>query len=795
MVAYPAPPPKLNNQAWADPESQMVMSTSSGGSKKFNFLRKRSFASSNSSQRQRSSLLLPFQVVAQPAPWNSGAELSAPGPNATKMNNILENGVVQVVTLGLTVVLLFGGDLVVAVCNVGADQDWAVLLCICLVVFSVEWFCNIAASAAQTPRYSFSLFFFLDFIALVSVLIDIVVLSANNLNNSGPLARAARAARIGTRAGRSIRLMRLMRFLRLVRITRLAKLLLARRLVSRGVKNLQESDHAWIDRRSASAMTRAETLGAQIGAAMTKKVIIMTLMLLMMISVLERSNEFQRCGGEMVASLEMYYKTARIGQNCTKLQQEAGSWFQGDTGIGKWSQREDQGLTKNGLFLAIVENCELYSDPKLVGPSNVDPSMTYLAHLRRGTEIQAIPCEAEFAVTDDDSQQNRSATYLLYDLRSEVVEEAKYSLGFTLVVVVSLLGFSIIFSNDTEGIANQLVLPIQQLMEDMSRTAKLEFDKVTPLDGVIPSTVFEVRSLQTAFHNLNAAVRSFSKFTPLEVVRHFLSLGAVAQLGVVKRNVSIFFSDIEGWTTICEGTPPAQVLALLSEYFESMVSIILEEQGTMLEFVGDAILAIWNAPNDVPDHAVRSLTAAWRMDKVLKELRAAWASQGKPEISIRVGLHSGYVWVGNLGSNLRMKYGVLGNGVNLASRLEEMNKRYKTMTMISEDVLREPGVSETFLVRPLDMVEVVGRTEPTRIYDVLGPRSEADEDTRQVAEVSAEAMTAYLNRNFEQAIERLQVVAELKGGSDPAGEVLMERCKAFLETPPPPKWDGLEVTK
>jgi len=269
----------------------------------------------------------------------------------------------------------------------------------------------------------------------------------------------------------------------------------------------------------------------------------------------------------------------------------------------------------------------------------------------------------------------------------------------------------------------------------------------------------------------------------------------VAQLGVVERNVSIFFSDIEGWTTICEGTPPAQVLALLSEYFESMVSIILEEQGTMLEFVGDAILAIWNAPNDVPDHAVRSLTAAWRMDKVLKKLRAAWASQGKPEISIRVGLHSGFVWVGNLGSNLRMKYGVLGNGVNLASRLEEMNKRYKTMTMISEDMLREPGVSETFLVRPLDMVEVVGRTEPTRIYDVLGPRSEADEDTRQVANVSAEAMTAYLNRNFEQAIERLQVVAQLKGGSDPAGEVLMERCKAFLETPPPPKWDGLEVTK
>jgi len=434
-------------------------------------------------------------------------------------------------------------------------------------------------------------------------------------------------------------------------------------------------------------------------------------------------------------------------------------------------------------------------DANLMGTPSDDRSLRYLVARRRGTEIQAIPCEAQFVDTDGNDQDDRSPTYFLYDMRSEMVEEALLSMGLTTVIIVALLGFSMIFSSDAEGIANQLVVPIRQLMHDMSYTAKLELEKVTPIDAVIPSEVFEVRSLQTAFHNLNQAVRSFSKFTPLEVVRHFLRLGAVAQLGVAERNVSIFFSDIAGWTTICEGTQPVEVLALLSEYFEKMVSIIIEEQGTMLEFIGDAILAIWNAPNDVPDHAVRSITSALRMNQVLEDMRKAWTSQGKPEIKIRVGLHSAQVFVGNLGSNMRMKYGVLGDGVNLASRLEELNKRYMTEALISEDVLKEPGVSDTFLVRPLDVVVVKGRVEPTRLYEVLGFRADADENVRQISTVSAQAMRAYLNRDFKQATQCLQLVEQLKGGDDPAGKVLSDRCREFLKHAPPPNWDGSEVLK
>jgi len=719
---------------------------------------------------------------------HSSQEVAPPTARAVAVNKVLESAVVQIYMLFLTVAILYAGDLVQATADVSYDIVIYLLLWVCLICFSIEWVANVVASAAQTPRYNCSLFFYLDFVATISIAIDIIVLEANDFSKSGPVARAARAARIGTRAGRSIRLMRLMRFLRLVRITRMVKALLARRIRRIGSSRLEPEEQIVSD------MTRADTIGAQIGAATTKKVIIMTLMLLTMISLLERSTEFQTCSGEVVFSTQAIYNTKRIGRNCTRMQQEVGAWFTKPGGIVSFSQTSDQGLSMNGLIYASIEGCLLYVDWDLHGPVD-DPTLRYLAERRRGTEIQVVPCDAQFTDTDPDGIDIRSPTFFLYDMRKESIEEGAYSMGFTTVIIVSLLGFSLIFSQDAEGIANQLVVPMRQLMMDMSHTAKLELHKVTPPEEVVQSSVFEVRSLQVAFLNLNIAVKSFSKFTPLEVVRHFLSLGAVAQLGVVERNVSIFFSDIAGWTTICEKTSPADVLKLLSEYFEGMVSVIIEEKGTMLEFIGDAILAIWNAPNDVPDHAARAVSSAVRMDGVLQQLRQDWQASGRPEIRIRVGLHSARVYVGNLGSNMRMKYGVLGDGVNLASRLEELNKRYKTECMISEDVLEEPQVADLFHVRPLDLVCVKGRARPSRIYQVMGSRGapDADPDMAAIESLSQQAFGAYVEQRFQAAIGHLQKIAQLKGGEDEPGKVLLQRCEEYLKSPPPPNWDGTEV--
>jgi len=708
---------------------------------------------------------------------------------AAACDRMLKLPVVQVFMVTLTMGILFVGDFIQCVADVSYDRTLIIILWLCAVFFSCEWVMQVISSDLQDPPYNCSLFFFLDFIATVSIAIDIFVLEGNNLSENGPIARAARAARIGTRAGRSVRLLRLLRFLRLVRIVRFIKVLLNlnESKATKRRRNSQEIDSFYSSH--AEDTTRADTIGAQIGATTTRKVVIMTLLLLLILPVLSPNSDAHVCNAELVELMKSVYSSDAVGRNCTAMKAEVSPWFEDD--YVPFSQNSETGLTHRGLIYARVENCLLYLDPELVGVD--DPEQVHLAEKRRGSEIQAVPCEASFSDRDGDEVDDRSATHFLYDHRAEEVESAKYAMGFTAVVIVTLLGFSLIFSQDAESFANELVAPISQLMEDMTRTSKLQLDKVHKEEDLFESRVYEVRKLQAAFVNLNGAVGSFARFMPLEVVRHFLSRGLEANLGVSQRNVTIFFSDIVGFANICESTSPVDVLALLAEYFEQMVTIIVDEHGTMLEFIGDAILAIWNAPNSVPDHAVRAIKAALRMTKALTDLRLQWADEGKPEIRIRCGLHSADVFVGNLGSKLRMKYGVLGDGVNLASRLEELNKRYLTEILISEDVLVQPNVQETFLLRPLDRVVVKGRVKPTPIYEVLDLSITASEHTRQIAQHSSQAMRCYLGREFDKAITSLGHIARTKGGDDPAGDVLRRRCEKFCENPPPNEWDGAEV--
>jgi len=162
-----------------------------------------------------------------------------------------------------------------------------------------------------------------------------------------------------------------------------------------------------------------------------------------------------------------------------------------------------------------------------------------------------------------------------------------------------------------------------------------------------------------------------------------MSKGEEAVLGVSPKEVTIFFSDIAGFTTICEAMKPNELLILLSDYFAAMSAIIVAHKGTLLEFIGDALLVVWNAPQDVPDHAYQTVEASIQMNEYLTHKEPEWRALGYPPINIRSGIHTATVFVGNIGSPDRMKYGVLGDGVNLASRLEELNKRYKTKIMIS----------------------------------------------------------------------------------------------------------------
>eukprot|EP00928_Gymnodinium_smaydae_P040238 TRINITY_DN27315_c0_g5_i1.p1 TRINITY_DN27315_c0_g5~~TRINITY_DN27315_c0_g5_i1.p1 ORF type:complete len:832 (-),score=134.27 TRINITY_DN27315_c0_g5_i1:87-2582(-) len=720
--------------------------------------------------------------------FDSSRDSSKPaGPCVLWSYKILTHGVTQSVMIALTIAVLYFGDLVQAVAEVSSDYIQGILLYVCLVMFAGEWIISVVCSDLQSPKYKYSLFFVLDLIATFSIALDIAMLEGNNLTQNGPVARAARAARLGTRAGRSLRLMRLLRFVRLVRVTRVIK------AVMRVRESRQQNGRVTSkDLQGDGDLARADSIGAQIGATMTKKVIVMTLILLVILPLLERNMGWHLCGGEFFVALEALSRSSGIDRDCAKLRTATEPWFRDSSTLLTHTKDLDAGLTSYGLIYAVIDHCELYRDPSIMG-AKLDWSQTALTQRRRSTEIHTLPCDVEDWRSENATQAPKTPSFLIFDMRAESIEEAQYAMGLTTMIVVVLLGFAMIFSQDAESLANKLVVPIRQLMIDMGYISSLELGKVTQKKDVFVSDIFEVRRLQTSFSNLAGAVGSFAKFSPLEVVRHLLATGQTARLGVVRRNVSIFFSDIAGFTTICESCQPADVLTLLSEYFESMVSIIIEEQGTMLEFIGDAILAIWNAPNEVSDHACRATTAALRMNFALEKLRVVWLEQGKPPVRVRVGLHAADVYVGNLGSEMRMKYGVLGDGVNLASRLEELNKRYKTEILISEDVLRQDRVRQTFVTRPIDLVVVKGRRTPTSIHEVLAFKATATEPQLQIAKESERVVEAYLNRDFSSALMSLSKIKTLKNDSDPAGDVLTERCKQFLMEPPPPNWNGAEV--
>lgn len=216
------------------------------------------------------------------------------------------------------------------------------------------------------------------------------------------------------------------------------------------------------------------------------------------------------------------------------------------------------------------------------------------------------------------------------------------------------------------------------------------------------ASLYEVKQINKTFQNMASGLQAFSKYVPRDIVLEMLRGGSNTGLGVKPKEITIFFSDIEGFTTICDMMTPNDVLFMLSKYFKVMSNIISKLGGTLLEFIGDAILATWNAPGDVADHASGCIEASLQMQEALVAMCGNddddpadmtpedscyyWRVVRKyPVIKIRCGVHSGCVFVGNLGAPNRMKFGIMGDGVNLASRLEELNKKYATRIIISQN--------------------------------------------------------------------------------------------------------------
>ena len=302
-----------------------------------------------------------------------------------------------------------------------------------------------------------------------------------------------------------------------------------------------------------------------------------------------------------------------------------------------------------------------------------------------------------------------------------------------------------------------------------------------------PATFF--RDIQEAMEGLElakTAMRAMSKYVPVDLVRLLYRTGREPELGGELMTVSLLFSDIKGFTGLAERLPPNELARVLGRYFEVMAGAIQECGGTIDKYIGDAIMAVWNAPSATPDHARRACEAALAAQAAADALFASPEWEGRPPLVTRFGLHTGEVLVGHFGAPDRLSYTCLGDGVNLAARLEGLNKQYGTTLLVS-DAVRE-AVGPAFVFRFLDVVAVSGKGQAVRVYELLGSEAAAGPRVERAKAYEA-ALALYLGREFARALAAFEAVA----AEDPPAAVLASRCRSFSRNPPPPDWDGTYV--
>lgn len=278
------------------------------------------------------------------------------------------------------------------------------------------------------------------------------------------------------------------------------------------------------------------------------------------------------------------------------------------------------------------------------------------------------------------------------------------------------------------------------------------------------------------------------RYMTQEVAEKLLATGSVG-LGGQLKEVSVLFSDIRSYTTLTEGMEAAAVVALLNEYFEEMVDAIFHNKGTLDKYIGDAIMAVFGAPLPLQDHAWYAMQTAIEMRRRLKQFNDKRLAAGKKPIRTGIGIHSDVVISGNIGSSKRMELTAIGDGVNLASRLEGTTKYYGCNVIVSEKTYR--SYASQVYVRELDYITVKGKSEPVKIYELLGLQSEPlPAQQAQINELYARARALYQGREFSKAIEEFRQLLAIEPHDVPS-QLHIERCEHFLKEAPDAGWDGV----
>lgn len=348
-----------------------------------------------------------------------------------------------------------------------------------------------------------------------------------------------------------------------------------------------------------------------------------------------------------------------------------------------------------------------------------------------------------------------------------------------LLITLAFIGLGIF-------IATRIAKPLSLLEQDMICIKDFKLDVNIP----ITSQFKEIMSMKNAEDNMKIGLQSFKKYVPADLVSQLIKLNKEAKLGGEKKELTILFSDIANFTSVAEKLSPEQLSEYMAEYFEGLTSIIIKHKGTVDKYIGDAIMAFWGAPSDMNDHAIHACLAVLECQQFLSQMNAKFRDSGKPELLTRFGINSGEVIVGNFGYQERFNYTALGDNVNLASRLEGINKLYNTSNIISESTFCR--ITDVFACRKIDIVAVKGKTIGVPIFELISLTDDLSPEQRTFLDLSNQGMELYLARKWEEAISILKKAQQIIPDDLPS-RIIIKRCDEFIQNPPPKEWQGIMV--
>jgi adenylate cyclase len=281
---------------------------------------------------------------------------------------------------------------------------------------------------------------------------------------------------------------------------------------------------------------------------------------------------------------------------------------------------------------------------------------------------------------------------------------------------------------------------------------------------------------------------AFSTYLAPTVVEQLIESPEKLELGGEQREITAFFSDIQGFTSISEKLSPPELVELLNEFLTEMTDIILKYEGTVDKFEGDAIIAFFGAPNLLPNHAETATIACIEMQKKMEALRNTWRKADRPELNMRIGVNSGPAVVGNMGSKNKMDYTMMGDTVNTAARLEGVNKIYGTYTLIGEMTFR--AVGSRIFSSEIDTISVVGKDEPFTIYEPIGYNASIDENVMNTVELYSKGLKEYRAGEWRRAVSFFQSALDISADDAPS-RLLLTRCRRYMDEPPLKNWNGI----